>query len=67
LTLAAKWVIRRDLQATLGQNVAWNEITLEMTDELVTTWIVRKLPWFACKLLRNAGWFSLGVQASRDR
>ena len=34
-----------DLQASLGQNVTWNEITLEMTDEPVTTGIVRKLPW----------------------
>jgi hypothetical protein len=34
-----------DLEATLGQKVTWNEITLESTDEPVTTGIVRKLPW----------------------
>jgi hypothetical protein len=34
-----------DLQATLGPNIAWNEITLESTNEPVTTGIKTKLPW----------------------
>jgi hypothetical protein len=34
-----------DLQTTLGPNISWNEITLEMTDEPVTMGIVQKLPW----------------------
>ena len=34
-----------DLQATLGPNITWNEITLEMTDEPVTKGIELKLPW----------------------
>ncbi|TPQ31359.1 hypothetical protein C2U70_24225 [Bradyrhizobium guangdongense] len=34
-----------DLQATLGPNVVWREITLESTDEPVTTGIKTKLPW----------------------
>jgi hypothetical protein len=36
-----------DLQAALGQNVTWNEITLDMTDEPVTTSIKSKLPWLS--------------------
>jgi hypothetical protein len=36
-----------DLQATLGKNVTWNEITLEMTDEPITTGIKAKLPWLS--------------------
>jgi hypothetical protein len=35
----------KDLQATLGPNIAWNEITLESTDEPITTGIKKKLPW----------------------
>jgi hypothetical protein len=34
-----------DLRATLGPNIAWHEITLESTDEPVTTGIEMKLPW----------------------
>lgn len=34
-----------DLQATLGSKIAWYEITLEITDEPVTTGIKAKLPW----------------------
>jgi hypothetical protein len=34
-----------DLQATLGPNITWNEITLESTDEPITTSIRAKLPW----------------------
>ena len=34
-----------NLQATLGPNITWNEITLEMTDEPITTGIEKKLPW----------------------
>jgi hypothetical protein len=38
-------VDRNDLQATLGAGVSWDEITLESTDEPVTTGIVKRLPW----------------------
>ena len=34
-----------DLQATLGSAVSWNEITLESTDEPITTGLEKKLPW----------------------
>jgi hypothetical protein len=34
-----------DLQATLGPDISWREITLEMTDEPITTGIRTKLPW----------------------
>jgi len=34
-----------DLQATLGANITWHEITLEMTDEPITTGIRTKLTW----------------------
>jgi hypothetical protein len=34
-----------DLQATLGPNIAWHEITVESTDEPVTAGIEMKLPW----------------------
>jgi len=36
-----------NLQATLGPNITWNEITLEMTDEPITAGIRTKLPWLA--------------------
>jgi hypothetical protein len=36
-----------DLQATLGPHIAWHEITLESTDEPVTTGIRAKLPWLS--------------------
>jgi hypothetical protein len=35
----------KDLQATLGPNVTWHEITLESTDEPITTGIKMSLPW----------------------
>jgi len=34
-----------NIQATLGSNLAWNEITLESTDEAVTEGIEARLPW----------------------
>jgi hypothetical protein len=34
-----------NLQAALGPGVSWNEITLESTDEPITTGIKAKLPW----------------------
>jgi hypothetical protein len=34
-----------NLQAALGPNITWHEITLESTDEPVTTGIKMKLPW----------------------
>ena len=42
-----------DLQETLGQNVTWNEITLEMTDEPITTGIKTKLPWLPAYFAKN--------------
>jgi hypothetical protein len=42
-----------DLQAALGQNVSWNEITLDMTDEPVTTSITSKLPWLSEYFAKN--------------
>jgi hypothetical protein len=44
---------RNDLQATLGAGVSWDEITLESTDEPVTTGIVKKLPWLREYLEKN--------------
>jgi hypothetical protein len=38
-------VYPNDLQATLGPNITWNEITLESTDEPVTKGIELKLTW----------------------
>lgn len=35
----------KDLQATLGPNIVWREITLESTDEPLTTGIGSKLSW----------------------
>jgi hypothetical protein len=43
----------KDLQATLGQNVTWNEMTLEMTDEPITTGIKAKLPWLSVYFAKN--------------
>lgn len=34
-----------NLQATLGPNISWNALTLESTDEPVSTGITMKLPW----------------------
>ena len=35
-----------NLQETLGRDITWNEITLEMTDEPITKGIIKaKLPW----------------------
>jgi hypothetical protein len=34
-----------DLGATLGMGISWNEITLESTDEPITTGIRNRLPW----------------------
>jgi hypothetical protein len=34
-----------DLPAALGRDVKWNSITVEVTNEPVTTGIERKLPW----------------------
>jgi hypothetical protein len=42
-----------DLEATLGPSITWNEITLESTDEPVTTGIVRKLPWLPAYFEKN--------------
>jgi hypothetical protein len=42
-----------DLQATLGPNITWNEITLESTDEPITTGIRTKLPWLNEYFERN--------------
>jgi hypothetical protein len=42
-----------NLQAALGADVSWNEITLEGTDEPVTTGIEQKLPWLREYLEKN--------------
>jgi hypothetical protein len=34
-----------DLQATLGADISWNEITFEITDDPITKGIELKLPW----------------------
>jgi len=34
-----------NLQATLGSNIAWDEITLESTGEPITTGLAQRLPW----------------------
>jgi hypothetical protein len=36
-----------NLEATLGPGVKWKRVTLEVTDEPVTTGIGKKLPWLA--------------------
>jgi hypothetical protein len=51
-----KSVIEADsnnLQATLGPNITWNEITLESTDEPVTKGIELKLTWLPAYFERN--------------
>ena len=42
-----------NLQATLGPNITWNEITLEITAEPITTGIETKLPWLPEYFERN--------------
>lgn len=42
-----------DLQATLGQGVTWNEITLESTHEPITSGIRTKLPWIEAYFQKN--------------
>lgn len=42
-----------DLQVTLGPNVTWNAITLEITDEPISKGIRTKLPWLAEYRERN--------------
>jgi hypothetical protein len=42
-----------DLQATLGPGITWNEITLESTDEAITTGIAMKLPWLPAYSEKN--------------
>jgi hypothetical protein len=36
-----------DLQATLGPDISWSEITLEITNEPITTGLRTKLPWLS--------------------
>jgi len=42
-----------NLQATLGPNITWHEITLEMTDEPVTKGITTKLTWLPAYFDKN--------------
>jgi len=42
-----------DLQATLGPGITWNEITLESTNEPITTGIRTKLPWLPAYFDKN--------------
>lgn len=41
------------LQATLGQGITWNAITIEMTDEPITIGIEKKLPWLTEYFQKN--------------
>ena len=42
-----------DLQPTLGPNITWHEITIESTDERITTGIATKLSWLPAYFSRN--------------
>jgi hypothetical protein len=42
-----------DLQATLGPGITWHDITLEATDEPITTGIRTKLPWLPAYFDKN--------------
>jgi hypothetical protein len=42
-----------DLQAALGPNITWNSMTLESTDEAITTGIATKLPWLPAYFEKN--------------
>jgi hypothetical protein len=42
---SVRWVDPHDLPAALGRDVKWNSITIEVTNEPVTTGIEKKLPW----------------------
>ncbi|MCC6780858.1 MAG: hypothetical protein IT537_30150 [Hyphomicrobiales bacterium] len=39
------WVDPHDLPASLGRDVEWKSITIEVTHEPVTTGIMKKLSW----------------------
>jgi len=51
-----------DLQAALGPDVSWSKVTLEVTDEPITTGLKAKLPWLA-KYLEN----NLRLNRSKSR
>jgi hypothetical protein len=42
-----------DLQATLGPDITWNEITIESTDEPVSKGIEQKLTWLPAYFEKN--------------
>jgi hypothetical protein len=42
-----------NLQGGLGRDITWNEITLEMTDQPITTGIEEKLPWLPAYFQNN--------------
>jgi hypothetical protein len=42
-----------NLQETLGSNINWNEITLESTNEPITSGIRTKLPWIDAYFQKN--------------
>jgi hypothetical protein len=46
-------VDRNDLQATLGPDISWNEITLESTNEPITKGIELKLSWIRKSFEKN--------------
>jgi hypothetical protein len=46
-------VDRNDLQASLGPNVNWNEISLESTDAPLTKGIAHNLPWIPAYFEKN--------------
>ncbi|MGL9623752.1 hypothetical protein QRQ56_37940 [Bradyrhizobium sp. U531] len=55
-----------NLQATVGPNITWNEITLEMTDEPITTGIEKKLPWIPQYFEKNLRLDGTDHGAKRD-
>ena len=55
-----------DPEATLGKGVSWNEITLEMTDEPMTTDIVSSLPWLLKYRDKNLNLDGTKYQTRRD-
>ncbi len=55
-----------DLGATLGRNIIWQEITIESTDEPVTTGIEAKLPWLPRYIEKNLRLDGSSLGASRD-
>ena len=57
-----------DLQAMLGPGNSWNEITIEVVDEPITSGIEQKLPWipsYYCAMLDGARYHDKNTLANR--